>query len=82
MHGVCMLCNDYLVRKWGYGCVSGVGMRMVSMVCGSMWCCMGIGCIGFIVICLMPNCVVLDGFGLVSCGLAWLESGFGCVVSC
>ena len=36
MHGLCELCNDYLVWKWGYDCISGVGMRMVSEV--ALWC--------------------------------------------
>ena len=33
-----------------------------------MW--LGFGGFGFIVVCSMLNCAVLNGFGLVSCGLA------------
>ena len=68
-------------------------MRMVSVVtfggciCGAafgisrMWLNVvlhGVGCIGFIVVCSMLTCVVLDGFDW--CHMAWL--GFGLNVCC
>ena len=51
------------------GCICGIASGISGMWLNVVL--HGVGCIGFIVVCSMLTCVVLDGFGLVSYGLAW-----------